>query len=328
MPTRRTFLSLSALTGAALLSGFSAKAESPKNTASATGMSTASGVKHPVRIGSPVFFPTDDPDAWAAAARKQRNRAVYAPKLSIGETDRINAFAEAARKHDLIFAEVGRWCNLMDADPEKRAKNLANVTEGLAVAEAIGARCCVDTAGSFDTETWYGPHPKNVSEEFFDLAVENARKIIDAVKPKRARFGYEIMPWAVPDTADSYLRLLKAVDRKEFCVHLDICNMINSPKLFWNTTALINESFDKLGPWIASCHAKDLRWITELSLRFQECPLGEGTIDYGTYLKRLARLPGDVPLMIEHMNGEAEYDRCKDYLFKVAGENNVALEWL
>ena len=39
-------------------------------------------------------------------------------------------------------------------------------------------------------------HP--LSQKFFDAAVENARKIIDAVKPKRTRFTYEAMGWAWP----------------------------------------------------------------------------------------------------------------------------------
>ena len=83
---------------------------------------------------------------------------------------------------------------------------------------------------------------------FFDAVVENARKIIDAVKPKRARFCYEMMGWALPDSPDSYLKLIKAVDRPAFGVHLDPCNLVNSPEKFYHNTALLNECFDKLGP--------------------------------------------------------------------------------
>ena len=92
-----------------------------------------------------------------------------------------------------MIAEVGRWCNLLDADPQKRAANLRTVTEGLAIADEIGALCCVDIAGSYSEQAWYGPHRKNLSEEFFHATIENARKIIDAVKPRRAKFCYEIM---------------------------------------------------------------------------------------------------------------------------------------
>ncbi|MCL2348907.1 MAG: sugar phosphate isomerase/epimerase [Planctomycetaceae bacterium] len=273
--------------------------------------------KRKVRIGAPLFVPDDDLDRWAKAAVERGYRAVYAPQVDLKDASRVRDVTKTAEKYDLVIAEVGRWVNLMDADPEKRKQNMALVTEGLAVADAIGARCCVDIAGSFDKESWFGPSAKNLSDEFFELAVENARTIIDAVKPKRAKFAYEMMGWAVPDSAESYLKLLKAIDRKGFGVHIDVCNMVNSPKLFFNTTKLINETFDLLGEHIVSAHAKDLRWNVEMNLHFVECPLGQGPVDYETYLRRMAMLPGDVPLMIEHMKDQAEYDLCHEYLKKI-----------
>ena len=89
------------------------------------------------------------------------------------------------------------------------------MTEGLALADEIGALCCVDIAGSKNEEVWYGPHPDNLTREFFDAAVENARKIIDAVKPRRAKFCYEMMGWAVPNSPSSCLRLIQSVDRAQ-----------------------------------------------------------------------------------------------------------------
>ena len=201
----------------------------------------------PIRLGGPSFAKTDDPEALALAHRKLGYRAAYCPGVALKDTDRIRALSEAFAKHDVVIAEVGRWCNLLDADPEKRRQNLETVTEGLALAEAIGARCCVDIAGSFNPTSWFGPHPDNLSQKFFDAAVENARKIIDAVKPKRARFTYEVMGWALPDSPDSYVKMIKAVQRPAFGVHLDPCNLVNSPDKFYHNTALLNECFDKLG---------------------------------------------------------------------------------
>src|SRR5262249_30139751 len=157
-------------------------------------------------------------------------------------------------KHGVVIAEVGRWVNLLDADAQKRAANLKQVTEGLALAEEIGALCCVDIAGSFSTKEWYGPHPDNFSPRFMDTIVENARKIIDEVKPKRAKFSYEVMGWAIPEGPDQCLDLIRAIDRKAFAVHLDPCNAVNCPTRFYHNTDLLNECFDKLGRWIVSCH--------------------------------------------------------------------------
>ena len=111
----------------------------------------------PLRLGGPSFTKTEDPEALALAHRKLGYRAAYCPGVALKDTDRIKALSEAFTKHDVVIAEVGRWCNLLEADPEKRRQNLENVTEGLALAEAIGALCCVDIAGSFSKTSWFGP---------------------------------------------------------------------------------------------------------------------------------------------------------------------------
>jgi sugar phosphate isomerase/epimerase len=271
----------------------------------------------PIRLGGPSFAKTEDPEELALAHRKLGYRAAYCPGVALKDTDRIKALSEAFGRQDVVIAEVGRWCNLMEADPERRRKNLESVTEGLALAEAIGALCCVDIAGSFSRTSWFGPHPENLSQAYFDAAVENARKIIDAVKPKRARFTYEVMGWALPDGPDSYVRMIKAVERPAFGVHLDPCNLVNSPARFYQNTALLNECFDKLGQWIVSCHAKDLTWDVEMNVHFREVAPGKGSMDYTTYLKRLAELPQNAPLMLEHLATAEEYAGAREHIFEV-----------
>ena len=286
---------------------------------------TPAGAKA-IRLGGPVFRAPQDPEGLALAHKKLGYRAAYCPGVSLSDKERIRDIVRAFAKHDVIIAEVGRWCNLLDADPAKRAANLSRVTEGLALAEEVGARCCVDIAGSFNAQVWHGPHPDNLSPKFFDATVENARKIIDAVKPKRAKFSFEMMGWSLPDSPEAYLKLLQAVDREAFGVHLDPCNLINCPARFYRNTDLLNECFDKLGQWIVSCHAKDLAWDVEMNLHFREVCVGTGSLDYTTYLKRLAGLPGDVPLMLEHMKNAEEYDTCRQHLFDLGKKIAVRFE--
>ena len=276
-----------------------------------------------IRLGGPVFARTDDPDELALAHVKLGYRAAYCPDVSLNDENRISALREAFKKQDVVIAEVGRWVNLVDSDPEKRRSNLKQVTDGLALAEAIGALCCVDIAGSYNTTRWDGPQPDNVSDRFFDAAVENARAIIDAVKPKRAKFSYEMMGWTIPDSPESALKLLKAVDRAAFAVHLDPCNLINSPSRFYRSTELLNECFDKLGPWIVSCHAKDLTWEPGMNVHFREVRPGAGTLDYRVYLERISRLPQAPPLMIEHLPNAEEFDKARQHIFEVGKANGI-----
>lgn len=212
---------------------------------------------------------------------------------------------------------------MVDPDPEKRRKNLEYVTDRMALADEVGARCCVDYAGSFNPTIPWGPNPANLSQQFLDATVENCRKIIDAVKPSRSVFTIEMMGWNLPDSPDAYLDLIKAVDRKGFAVHMDVCNGINSPRKFYDNTKFIAECFSKLGRWIVSCHAKDLQWVPELNVHFLEVIPGRGSIDYAEYLRQVSRLAVDAPLMLEHLKTPEEYDEGRSYIQGVAKKAGV-----
>jgi sugar phosphate isomerase/epimerase len=278
----------------------------------------------PVRLGGPIFLKSDDPVALAKEHRRLGYSAAYCPAASVTDADRVRAIREAFAAENVVIAEVGAWRNLLDPDPAKRAANLAYVTERMALAEAVAARCCVDIAGSFNPTVWYGPDAKNLSPEFFDLTVENCRKVIDAVKPRQTTFSIEMMGWNLPDGPDEYLRLIRAVDRPAFAVHMDVCNVVNSPRRFYDNAAFIRECFAKLGKWTVSCHAKDLAFIPEMNVHFKEVVPGTGQIDYATYLRELAALHVDAPLMLEHLQTAEEYDAGRTYIQSVGARVGVS----
>lgn len=277
----------------------------------------------PVRLGGPIFLKSDDPAELAREHRRLGYSAAYCPAAEVSDTDRIRAIRDAFAGANVVIAEVGAWKNMLDPDAAARKANLNYVTGRLALADAVGARCCVDIAGSYNPKYWYGMNPGNLSERFFEATVENCRHLIDTVKPARTRFTIEMMPWSVPDGPDSYLKLIRAVDRKPFGVHLDVCNAINSPARFYNNKGVIEECFQKLGAWVVSCHAKDLAWIPEYNVHFAEVVPGRGEIDYATYLRELSRLPVDAPLMLEHLKSAAEYDEGRAYIQKVAAQTGI-----
>jgi sugar phosphate isomerase/epimerase len=274
----------------------------------------------PIRLGGPVFLRSEDPAALAREHRRLGYSAAYCPNVSLKDADHLRAVEKAFAAENVVIAEVGAWKNMLDPDAAKRKDAVEYVTERCALADAVGARCCVDIAGSFNPTVWYGMHPKNLSKEFFDATVENCRRVIDAVKPKRTKFSIEMMPWSLPDGPDAYADLLRAVARPAFAVHLDVCNAINSPRRFYESGELIRECFRKLGGSIASCHAKDLQWVPEYNVHFAEVTPGRGQVDYRAYLSELSKLPVDVPLMLEHLKTAEEYDEGRAYIRRVGGE--------
>ena len=278
----------------------------------------------PIRLGGPIFLKSSDPRELALEHRRLGYSAAYCPEAKVEDTALIREIEKAFAAEKVVIAEVGAWVNMLDPDPDKRGKNLRYVTGRLALAEAVGARCCPDIAGSYNPTVWYGPHPKNLSQEFFDATVQNCRRVIDEVKPKRTKFTIEMMGWSLPDGPDAYLKLIRAVDRPGFAVHMDVCNGINSPAKFYRSGEFISECFRTLGPWIVSCHAKDLQWVTELNVHFLEVVPGRGEVDYRTYLTELSKLPIEAPLMLEHLKTAEEYDEGKRYIMKVGSELGLA----
>jgi sugar phosphate isomerase/epimerase len=295
-----------------------------RNFAAALAAPLLAAASKPIRLGGPIFLKSSDPRELAREHRRLGYGAAYCPEAKVEDTALLREIEKAFAAENVVIAEVGAWVNMLDPDTAKRAKNLRYVVERLALAEAVGARCCPDIAGSYNPTVWYGPHPKNLSQEFFDATVENCRRVIDEVKPKRTRFSIEMMGWSLPDGPDAYLKLIRAVDRPGFAVHMDVCNGINSPAKFYRSGEFISECFRTLGRWIVSCHAKDLQWVTELNVHFLEVVPGRGEVDYRTYLTELSKLPVDAPLMLEHLKTAEEYEEGKRYIMKVGSELGLA----
>jgi sugar phosphate isomerase/epimerase len=266
----------------------------------------------------------EDPESWIASLRARGYRAANCPVARDASADEIQAYAVAAAKADIVIAEVGAWGNPLSANDDERQAALLKCQEQLALADAIGARCCVNITGSRG-DRWDGPDPRNLTAETFDMIVETTRVIIDAVKPRRTFYTLETMPWMYPDSADSYLALLEAIDRPHCAAHLDPVNLLCSPQRYFGNAAVIRECFRKLGPYIKSCHAKDIVLRENLTTHLDEVCPGRGALDYGVYLKELSKLDADIPLMLEHMHQEEDYVAGAGYIRSVAAQLHLAI---
>lgn len=260
-----------------------------------------------LRLGGPVHVASEDPEVLAAAHVAAGWTAAYCPDVDPADGPAIAALRRAFAAVDVVFAEAGAWCNLLTPDASARERHVAFACRRLAVADALGAACAVDFLGSLDPDSDYGPHPGNLTTATFEAGVEVVRRIIDTVQPRRAVFALEMMQWVLPDSIDCYEAFVRAVDRPGFGVHVDPVNLILTPRQYYDTPALLRAIFRRLGPWIASCHAKDIRLRPELALHFDEVPPGQGQLDYQVYVTEILALPRPVPLMLEHLASAAAY---------------------
>ncbi|QGQ94581.1 sugar phosphate isomerase/epimerase [Paenibacillus psychroresistens] len=278
-----------------------------------------------MRLGGPIFVDTKDPIEWVKAHKAAGYTAAYSPALDIRDEKLIQAYKKEAEKADLLIAEVGAWSNPIDLDDDKRLKAINYCQERLEYAEMLGAKCCVNIAGARG-EIWNEAYAANLSEDTFALIVDTIRSIVDAVKPQHTFYTLETMQWVFPDSVESYVRLIKAIDRKSFAVHLDPVNLIVSPRSYFQNAALLTECFTELGPYIKSCHAKDIKLTTHSSFHLDEVIPGSGALDYQVFLKQLNGLHRDTPLMLEHLSSEAEYIKAANYIRSVAEKAGIQME--
>lgn len=277
-----------------------------------------------MRFGGFIFEKWRTPEEWAEAAKRAGYSAVYFPVDYTAPEREIVGYKEAAEKADLVICEIGVWKNTLSLDQKEREAAVERAVHQLELADFVGANCCVNIAGSYSTQ-WDGPHKDNFTERAFHDIVAVTQKIIDAVNPQNTCYSLEPMPWMYPDTADSYVRLIEAIDREGFAAHLDPVNVICSPQLYYKTGEVIEEWFNKLGGQIRSCHAKDITLSGKLTVHLDECRPGLGNLDYETYLKCMQGLSDRACMMLEHMTEENDYIEATKYIKGIAQRLGIRL---
>lgn len=276
-------------------------------------------------VGAAHGSAVDDVYALARAHRARGLSAAYCPQVAVADRQRLRDIRTAFAGEGILLAEVGGWRNMLHPDADEARRERQRMAEYLAIADEVGALCAITCIGS-PGGPGQGSHDAfNFTPDAFAAAVDNARWLIDTVKPKRARFVYEIYPFSVADSPANIRRLLDAVDRPQFAAHMDLVNLVNCPRLYYENAALVRESVRLFGDRIVSAHAKDLAMQEEVSVIMHEVRPGLGAIDYRAYLRALHELPQVVPLMIEHLPTQHEYDLGADYIRRVAVAERIPL---
>lgn len=268
-----------------------------------------------MRIGGPVEG-YKNPEQWIELLKQNGYAAAYCPVSGDAADSEIVEYRRAADENGIVIAETGAWSNPLSPDPKIAEPAFELCVKQLRLADRIGANCCVNIAGG-RCDRWDGFCAENYSKETFNLLVSTVKKIIDTAQPARSFYSLEMMQWMLPDSVDSYLELIGAIDRPQFAVHIDMVNIINQPRRYYSTGDLTDECFSKLGTRIKSCHVKDILLVGDSFLHFEEVPLGEGNMDLAALCKNAEALSPDLPLMLEHLPAE-KYPAAQKHLRDVA----------
>ena len=276
-------------------------------------------------LGGTVSGRYGSPAEWEQLLAASRFKAVTAPFDCRTPQEETAAYCAAAKRQGAVIAEAGVWKNPFDPDPASAAAALDYAKGQLALADRWGIPCCVNIAGTQSDQGWDAADRSNFTPETYERIVLCVRDIIDSVKPDRAFYCLEPMPWMVPDSPESYLQLIRDVDRKQFGAHMDFVNMINCPWRYLDAEGFIEECFRMLAPYIRSTHLKDTRMHpTRLTACLEECSPGEGALDFRKVLTVMDQyLPADAPVLLEHMQTFEAYDKAYRYVADRAAEAGI-----
>lgn len=266
-----------------------------------------------MRLGISSSLTHENPAEWAKKQTALGCKSIVFPVNSDASESLIAEYEKYAHENDLLIAEVGVWRNAVAQDETERKANMEYSISQLKLADRLKANCCVNVAGAFGP-VWEGGYKENFSQKAWDSTVRMIQEVIDEAKPQHTYFTIEPMPWMFPSGPDEYLKLIEAVKRDRFAVHMDIVNMITSPRRYFFAQEFIDECFDKLGAQIQSCHIKDIHLHPRYTFQLQECMLGKGELPANHYLKRIEALDPEMPVILEHLNTDEEYGEGFAYL--------------
>jgi len=272
-----------------------------------------------MRLGTNFVPEHRSPEEWADIMVREGFRCAAFPVDYKEELRVIDAYAQAAKDRDILIAEVGAWCTPYHPDPRKAAEAKERCLEQLRLADYIKANCCVNLTGAVGP-VFLACYPGNFAPEMYEKNVEFIRWLLDTAKPKNTWYTLEPMQWMIPDSAEQYLQFMKDVDRERLAVHMDMVNLVKDPYLYTHQDELIDKTMDMLGPYIRSSHLKDCLLVSTASVMIKEVPLGEGIFPARHYLERLSELPGDMPVILEHLPDLETYR-------KAAAEARRVFDW-
>ena len=109
-------------------------------------------------------------------------------------------------------------------------------------------------------------------------------------------------------------------------VNFDPANILD-PLNLYDSGALVDHAFDRLGSRIVNVHAKDAAARdVPLIVHLEERPAGQGVLDYERLLRRAASLPEWTCVVVEHLADYGQVEEVRRFLVETAAKAGVRFE--
>ena len=219
--------------------------------------------------------------------------------MDIGEARKqpIADWRQQLDDNELEVVQVGAWVhNLLRPRPE--TEQLAR--EAIAAAADLGAQGIIFGGGTKNPNHSFCGHPDNFSDAAIAEAAASLKPLAREAEAVGVLVTLEIHFATVLCDWEACRKLIEEAGSAAVKINLDAANMIRYEH-YWHSSAYIREGVESLGTMIETCHAKDVVMRDALHLHIDECPAGEGCLNYADIIGLVdARLPPDTYMVVEH----------------------------
>jgi sugar phosphate isomerase/epimerase len=131
-------------------------------------------------------------------------------------------------------------------------------------------------------------HPGNLLADAWDELVDVTGTMASIAERAGVVMAFEPETANVVDTLAKAQALIEAVASRGLGVTFDPANFFYPAELP-RMSDVIREGFDRLAPYIAIAHAKDVVYPSDGASHCHYLPAGQGLLDYRTYISRLGQ---------------------------------------
>lgn len=247
---------------------------------------------------------------WAAFARRASGLGFRGVSLAFDphwDAGQLVEMREAFDRHGLEVAELACECNFLTPSEAANRQNFALLGQAMRAGAILNCDHVTTHAGSRIPDQPLAPHPDNWADATWDLLVNRVWALLDEVEDLGVRLCFEPHPATTLNTLDGLAGLVADATSLRVRVALDPAALF-TPEAAAEPGRALAEIFATLADAIALARATDVRLITTGGEPLAEpAPLGQGVLDYPTYLRLLDALELDTPLVVPLQASDAAY---------------------
>ncbi|MDE0609519.1 MAG: sugar phosphate isomerase/epimerase [Anaerolineaceae bacterium] len=208
----------------------------------------------------------------------------------------------------------GAYPSIISRDESVRRAGLQVCRHVIQRAGELGAHMAsLRPTSMYDGYQW-APHADNFLPETEERLVRSLAEIGEAA----AQFGVPVaMECHLTTTLGEPAKIRRIIERSNpdwIGVNADVVNFVKDLDSVYNTTAVIDNFFDELGPCIRSAHLKDVTVGEQLVLHIEEAVPGTGLLDWDRLFRRFEALMPEGYVLIEHLRRLEDVRQARDFV--------------